>query len=205
MEPGRRDVVLHLHRGGADGSVPPNRARRSGHRACRTLRRGNGPERTKRELRCASGRRRILDHQPGRGAVRQADRVDSRLARDCERDGDGEIRKTRPRIIFTGHGSARERTQPPYRSGNHPCPINPWRKFLFWESETMSVVHRHARVTLFMPLLAFGCSGAEREQSPIMHRTDGGKEGHHFGLHFTTIAREHRTKIRDYVRFTSTG
>ncbi len=39
----------------------------------------------------------------------------------------------------------------------------------------------------------------------IMHRTDGGKEGHHFGLHFTTIAREHRTKIRDYVRFTSTG
>ncbi len=39
----------------------------------------------------------------------------------------------------------------------------------------------------------------------IMHRTDGGKEGHHFGLIFTTIAREHRTKIRDYVRSTPSG
>jgi hypothetical protein len=34
----------------------------------------------------------------------------------------------------------------------------------------------------------------------IKHRTDGGKEGHHFGLVFTTIARKNRIKIRDYVR-----
>jgi hypothetical protein len=39
----------------------------------------------------------------------------------------------------------------------------------------------------------------------IKHRTDGGREGHHFGLLFTTITRENRAKIRDYVRFASTN
>ena len=39
----------------------------------------------------------------------------------------------------------------------------------------------------------------------IKHRTDGGREGHHFGLHFTTITRENRAKVRAYVRFTSTN
>ena len=39
----------------------------------------------------------------------------------------------------------------------------------------------------------------------IRHNTDGGTEGHHFGLLFTTIDRRHRAKIRDYVRFMSSG
>lgn len=34
----------------------------------------------------------------------------------------------------------------------------------------------------------------------IRHRTDGGAEGHHFGLEFTRIARSDRRTIRDYVR-----
>ena len=34
----------------------------------------------------------------------------------------------------------------------------------------------------------------------IKHRTDGGDEGHHFGLHFTSIDRSHREKLRAYVR-----
>jgi hypothetical protein len=37
----------------------------------------------------------------------------------------------------------------------------------------------------------------------IKHRTDAAKEGRHFGLLFTTIARENRSRIRDYVRFRS--
>lgn len=39
----------------------------------------------------------------------------------------------------------------------------------------------------------------------VQHRTDGGKEGHPFGLLFTTISREQRAKISDYVRLTSSG
>ena len=55
---------------------------------------------------------------------------------------------------------------------------HPWQQFLILESEIMSVIHSHARVALFLPLLALGCSrsGAEREQSPITHRTDGSIE-----------------------------
>lgn len=34
----------------------------------------------------------------------------------------------------------------------------------------------------------------------IKHKTDGGKEGRHFGLVFTEIAQEHRAAIRDFVR-----
>jgi hypothetical protein len=34
----------------------------------------------------------------------------------------------------------------------------------------------------------------------IMHRTESGEEGHHFGLRFTKIGRPQRAKIRDYVR-----
>ena len=34
----------------------------------------------------------------------------------------------------------------------------------------------------------------------IKHRTDGGPEGHHFGLHFTKISRRHRAIIREFVR-----
>jgi len=37
----------------------------------------------------------------------------------------------------------------------------------------------------------------------IKHRTDGAKEGRHFGLLFTKIARENRSRIRDYVRLRS--
>jgi hypothetical protein len=39
----------------------------------------------------------------------------------------------------------------------------------------------------------------------IKHRTDSGDEGHHFGLLFTTISREQRAKIRNYVRSTSSS
>jgi hypothetical protein len=34
----------------------------------------------------------------------------------------------------------------------------------------------------------------------IKHQTEGGNEGHHFGLHFIDLPREHLLKIRDYVR-----
>jgi hypothetical protein len=34
----------------------------------------------------------------------------------------------------------------------------------------------------------------------IKHQTDSGSEGHHFGVEFTEISREHRLKIRDLVR-----
>ena len=34
----------------------------------------------------------------------------------------------------------------------------------------------------------------------IKHQTDSGDEECHFGVHFTKISREQRTKIRDYVR-----
>jgi len=34
----------------------------------------------------------------------------------------------------------------------------------------------------------------------IMHSTDGGSEGRHFGLRFTKIVRKNRLQIRDYVR-----
>ena len=34
----------------------------------------------------------------------------------------------------------------------------------------------------------------------IKHHTDGGSEGHHFGLVFTEISQEHRAVIRSYVR-----
>ncbi len=39
----------------------------------------------------------------------------------------------------------------------------------------------------------------------IKHRTDGGREGRHFGLHFTQISREHRNKLRRYVAATAEG
>ena len=39
----------------------------------------------------------------------------------------------------------------------------------------------------------------------IKHRTDSGNEGQYFGLHFTTIDRQHRKLLRNYVRSLSSA
>ena len=37
----------------------------------------------------------------------------------------------------------------------------------------------------------------------IKHHTESGDEGHHFGLVFSEISKEHRAKIRSFIRSTS--
>ena len=48
-------------------------------------------------------------------------------------------------------------------------------------------------------VLSFPGQRAFLARGIIKHRTDGGHEGHHFGLHFTKISRAHRAIIRAFV------